>query len=193
MECGPWSFRKGTTRPCWFRTWAPTSCGWPTRGAVSKSCVHPPGMRSKSSGGARMCSDCRSSSRPTALQTGNTRRAHLPLPDHRRERRPLSPRYSQEPAFRRVEGVGNRGRGAGRMPLLFECGERCDIPRFPARVQVQDRIPPHGPGAGTGGDVRQPQQGADARRRGVPYTDADSLRRRCGRRLRDACGGWRTG
>ena len=37
-----------------------------------------------------------------------------PLPDHRRERRPLSPRHSQEPAFRRVEGVGNRGRGAGR-------------------------------------------------------------------------------
>jgi aldose 1-epimerase len=41
-------------------------------------------------------------------------------------------------------------------------------------------------------DVRQPQQGADARRRGVPYADADSLRRRCGRRLRDACGDWRT-
>lgn len=118
--------------------------------------------------------------------------AHLPLPDHRRERRPLSPRHSQEPAFRRVEGVGNRGRGAGRMPLLFECGERCDIPRFPARVQVQDRIPPHGRRAGTGGDVRQPQQGADARRRGVPYADADPLRRRGGRRLRDACGDWRT-
>ena len=55
---------------------------------------------------------------------------------------------------------GNRGRGAGRMPLLFECGERCDIPRFPARVQVQDRLPAHGPGAGAGGDVRQPQRGA---------------------------------
>ena len=78
MECGPWSFRKGTTRPCWFRTWAPTSCGWPTRGAASKSCVHPPGMRSKSSGGARMCSDCRSSSRPTALPTGNTRSTGAP-------------------------------------------------------------------------------------------------------------------
>jgi len=35
-------------------------------------------MRSKSSGGARMCSDCRSSSRPTALQTGNTRSTGAP-------------------------------------------------------------------------------------------------------------------
>ncbi|WP_262894012.1 aldose epimerase family protein [Alistipes onderdonkii] len=47
--------------------------------------------------------------------------------------------------------------------------------------------------AGTGGDVRQPQRGADARRRGVSYADADPFRRRGGKRLRDACGGWRTG
>ena len=74
------------------------------------------------------------------------------------------------------------------MPLLRQCGERCRLPRFPARVQVQDHLPAHGRRVGAGGGVLQPQRDPHAPGRGFSHPADDSLCGRDRRRLRDAPG-----
>ncbi len=116
------------------------------------------------------------------------RGTHVPVSHHHREGTELPPRRPQERGVPGVEGPRDGQGGDDRMPLLRQCGERCRLPRFPARVQVQDHLPAHGRRVGAGGGVLQPQRDPHAPGRGFSHPADDSLCGRDRRRLRDAPG-----
>ena len=177
MECGPWSFRKGTTRPCWFRTWAPTSCGWPTRGCGIEILRAPAGDEVEEFRRRPHVFGLPILFPPNRIADGrytfDGRTYRFPITDAKGGHYHHGILKSQPFAVSKAWETADE--------VLVECryysnaGNDAIFRDFPHEFKCKITLPPYGRRAGAGGDVRQPQCGVDARGRGVSYADADSL------------------